>query len=56
MDQISRRLYLALDDPKREKLARILESELEELEGAWKMKGDTPVPPVVLSWSPAERA
>ena len=56
LDQISRRLYLALDDPKREKLARILESELEELEGAWKMKGDTPVPPVVLSWSPAERA
>ena len=56
LELISRRLYLAVDDPKREKLARILESELEELEGAWKMKGDTPVPPVVLSWSPAERA
>ena len=56
LELISRRLYLAVDDPKREKLAQILEPELEELEGVWRMKGDTPVPPLVLSWSPAERA
>ena len=52
VDQISRRLYLAVDDPKREKLAQVLESELEDVEGAWKLKGDTPVAPLVLSWSP----
>jgi SAM-dependent methyltransferase len=52
LDQISRRLYLAVDDPKREKLAQVLESELEDVEGAWKLKGDTPVAPLVLSWSP----
>ena len=53
LELISRRLYLAVDDPKREKLAQMLEPELEELEGVWRMKGDTPVPPLVLSWSPS---
>ena len=52
LEQISRRLYLAVDDPKRETLAHILESELDELDGVWRMKSDTPVPPLVLSWSP----
>ena len=55
LDQISRRLYLAVDDPKRERLAQILDAQLKESDGSWRIKGEAPLAPVVISWKPADK-
>ena len=56
LEQISQRLYLAENDPKREKLRRFLTGELEESDGVFRIKGARSLQPVLISWTPAGRA
>ena len=53
LEQISQRLYLMVEDPKREKLRQLLTRELEESDGVFRVKGARPLEPVLISWSPA---
>ena len=52
LEQISRRLYLAEEDPKRQGLSQILETGLEEVDGIYHVKGAEPMKPVLFSWCP----
>lgn len=52
LEQVSRRLYLAGDDPKREIVASLLETGLEEVDGTFHIKGAAPMRPVLFSWKP----
>ena len=58
LEQISQRLYLAENDPKREKLRQVLAEELaeglEEQAGGFRIKGSKALQPVLISWSPAK--
>ena len=48
LEQISLRLYLGQDDPKRDVLGRILEHELNQSDGAFQIKGAVPLQPWLI--------
>lgn len=51
LDQISQRLYLGEDDPKRDTLARMLPEELEETGGVFRIRGAVPLQPWLIRWA-----
>ena len=51
LDQLSQRLYLGEDDPKRDMLARILPQELEESGGVFRIRGAVPLQPWLIRWA-----
>ena len=54
MDQLSRRLYLQPDSHKRSVLEKILPELLEEVDGAFRIKGAQPLEPALVRWRPSE--
>ena len=48
LEQISLRLYLGQDDPKREVLARILKQELNQSDGLFQIKDAVPLQPWLI--------
>ena len=52
LEQISQRLYLMEQDPKREKLRQLIARELEGSAGVFRIKGARPLEPVLISWNP----
>ncbi len=51
LNQLSQRLYLGEDDPKRDMLARILPQELEESGGVFRIRGAVPLQPWLFRWA-----
>ena len=51
LDQLSRRLFLGEDDPKRDMLARMLPQELEESGGVFRIRGAVPLQPWLVRWA-----
>ena len=51
LDQLSQRLYLDEDDPKRDMLARMLPQELEESGGVFRIRGAVPQQPWLIRWA-----
>jgi cyclopropane fatty-acyl-phospholipid synthase-like methyltransferase len=54
LEQISQRLYLAENDPKRERLRHVLTEDLEQHGGGFRIRGSKALQPVLISWSPAK--
>ncbi|PKB63880.1 MAG: hypothetical protein BZY80_05000 [SAR202 cluster bacterium Io17-Chloro-G2] len=51
LDQISGRLFLGEDDPKRDMLTRMLPDELEETDGVYRIRGAVPLQPWLIRWA-----
>ncbi|PKB78658.1 MAG: hypothetical protein BZY88_17285, partial [SAR202 cluster bacterium Io17-Chloro-G9] len=51
LDQLSGRLFLGEDDPKKEMLTRILPEELEETDGVYRIRGAVPLQPWLIRWA-----
>ena len=52
MDQLSRRLFLAPGGPKEALLQRMLPELLEEVDGAFRVRGAQPLEPALVWWRP----
>ena len=50
---LTQRLYVKPDSDEMERLERALEDGLEEVDGAWQIKGSQPIRPCIVEWEPS---
>ena len=55
LESLTQRLYVNPDTPEQERLQRSLEGSLEELDGAWQIKGSQPIRPCIVEWETTAR-
>ena len=55
LESLTQRLYVNPDTPELERLQRSLEGSLEELDGAWQIKGSQPIRPCIVEWETTAR-
>ena len=54
-DSLTRRLYVKPGTAEEARLQRALEDSLEEVDGAWRIKGSQPIRPCIVEWEPSRR-
>ena len=54
-ESLNQRLYVRDGTEQKERLERALEDWLEEVDGAWQIKGSQPIRPCIVEWEPSRR-
>lgn len=54
-ESLTQRLYVKPDTAEEARLERALEDSLEEMDGAWRIKGSLPIRPCIVEWEPSRR-